>query len=279
MTARQVHSVLAAGAQRPDLIAKWQRDPRLLLAQGIEPGAIDLTALWKFAGLTVKVRHNGLRNDFPMTFRLMSLAGLEIELFASYATCCASKGRALAATSEERARDFIAFLEQMLDFRTRPNLLLWDLIRHEQALALLNKSVTARSSDMEGEHPASSRNAISGSTVPVIRGTAILHEMRCVPRAVELELFQNPPQLGKIPLDGHRYCYWRSEAAAGIHILEVDEFSYHALSFIDGLRTTSELSLRLGGGRRPTVRFLRALGELAAIGILDFKENSKTGLT
>ncbi len=37
MTARQVHAVIAAGVENPELIARWQRDPRLLLAQGVEP--------------------------------------------------------------------------------------------------------------------------------------------------------------------------------------------------------------------------------------------------
>jgi hypothetical protein len=242
-----------------------------LLAAGIEPSAIDLTALWKFAGLTLKVRHNGLRNNFPKTFRLMSLTGVEITLFASYATFCSSTGRSLAPTSEGRALDFVAFLKQTLDFDTRNHILLWDLIRYEQALALLAKPVSSRPCRFTTEHSGPIRTSLSGSTVPKIRGATILHEMQCDPVVVGRLLFQNPPRLDQIPLQVHHYCYWRPDLSGGIQILELDEFGYYALCFVDGTRSTAELSVRLGGKRRPTAGFLRSLSQLAAIGVLDFK--------
>ncbi len=279
MTARRVHSVLAAGVQNPALISRWQKDPQILRGQGIEPGTIDLTALWKFAGLTIKVRHNGMRNDLPMTFRLMSLAGLEIEVFASYATFCSSKRRRFAATPEGKARDFIAFLEQWLDFGATHHLLLWDLIRHEQALALLARSGSSKPPLVTTGHSTPSLRPPSGSSVPLACGDIILYEMRCDPRAVELSLFQSPPQLSQIPLGTRYYCYWRSDKTAEIRILELDEFGYYAASFVDGVRSTAELSLQLGGSRRPTRGFLRSLSQLAAVGILDFKPGSKTGAT
>lgn len=279
MTARKVHAVLAAGVQNPNLIARWQKDPQFLLGQGIEPDTIDLAALWKFAGLTVKVRHNGVRQELPMTFRLMSLAGLEIEVFASYATFCASKRQQYAATPEGRTRDLIAFLGQWLNLDVANHSLLWDLIRHEQALARLNKSVSSTPPLVTVEHPSPSGGTPSGSSVPLVCGEIILHEMRCDPRAVELTLFQREPQLSQIPLGTRYYCYWRSDRTSGIQILELDEFGYYVLSFIGGVRSTAELSHQLGSGRRPTRGFLRSLSQLAAIGILDFVPASKTRVT
>lgn len=270
MTARRVHAVLAAGVHNPDLIARWQKDPQFLLGQGIQPESIDLIALWKFAGLTVKVRHNGIRRELPITFRFMSLSGLEIEVFASYATFCAAKGRRYAPSPEERTRDLIAFLEQWLDFAETNHSLLWDLIRHEQALALMT-SIASTTPFVKAKGPPGSRPKASGSSVPLVCGEIILHEMRCDPRAVESILFQRAPELSQIPLGRHYYCYWRSHRLQEVQILELDEFGYYVLSFVDGLRSTMELSRQLGGSSQPSPGFLRSLSQLATVGIIDFK--------
>src|SRR6266576_370375 len=115
MTARQVHAVIAAGVENPSLVACWSDEPERLRRQGIKPETIDLVALRKFAGMTVKVRHNGLRQDLPLTFRLLNITGLEIEVFSAYAAFRASDGRGYAPSTEARTRDFIAFLEAWLD--------------------------------------------------------------------------------------------------------------------------------------------------------------------
>jgi hypothetical protein len=279
MTARRVHAVLAAGVHNPDLIARWQKDPRFLLGQGIQPESIDLIALWKFAGLTVKVRHNGIRRELPITFRFMSLAGLEIEVFASYATFCSAEGRRYAPTPEERTRDLICFLEQWLDFAETNHSLLWDLIRHEQALALLAKSIASTTPCVIADRPAHSRRRLSGSSVPLVCGAIILHEMRCDPRAVESMLFQRAPELSHIPVGSHYYCYWRSDRLQAIQILELDEFGYYVLSFVDGVRSTAELSRQLGGTSQPSRGFLRSLSQLAMVGIIDFEPASKPRTT
>ena len=78
VNARQVHAVLAAGVENPTLISRWRAEPARLLRLGIDPECLDLDALWKFSGLTIKVRHNGVRQQLPCTFRLMAAAGLEI---------------------------------------------------------------------------------------------------------------------------------------------------------------------------------------------------------
>ena len=78
MNARRVHAVLAAGVQNPALIEAWRRDPELLRGLGLDPAKVDLDALWKFAGLTLKVRHNGIREDLPLTFRLLHVTELAV---------------------------------------------------------------------------------------------------------------------------------------------------------------------------------------------------------
>lgn len=136
MTARQVHSVIAAGLDDPTLVARWEGDPERLRREGIDPASIDLDALRKFAGLTIKVRHNGLRDELPRTFRLLNVAGIEIEVFSAYAEVRQGE---LAATTEARTRDLLAFLDGWLDRSRREHVMLWDLIRHEHAVGQMTK--------------------------------------------------------------------------------------------------------------------------------------------
>jgi len=274
MNARNVHAVIAAGVHQPNLLAKWQGDPGFLRSKGIAPEAIDLAALRKFAGLTVKVRHNGLRLDLPLTFRLMSLAELGIEVFSAYATQCATNGHRYGKTSADRTCDLISFLETWLDFKQRNHSLLWDIIRHEQALALLRNS-TAEIATVSADNVDSPRSTLRGSSVPQVRGQIILHRMQCDPVAVKSALFQRPVRLDQIPEEIHFYCFWRSAVANEVHILDVDEFAYYALQFVDGNTSVAQLNRRMGGGSRPTKAFTRALQQLADIGILDFHTSLK----
>jgi|SRR5947209_3792895 len=272
MNARNVQAVLAAGVHSPNLLAKWQQDPAFLRSKGIEPHTIDLAALRKFAGLSVKVKHNGLRFDFPLTFRLMGLAELDIPVFADYATHCAETGHRLAKTSAQRARDLISFLETWIDPGQKKHSVLWDVIRHEQALAQL-KGLSTENSVPAADHGRASK-VLRGSSVPHIRGQVILHRMQCDPRAAASALFQRPFRLEQISGEIHFYCYWRE--ALDIHILDLDEFGFYALRLVDGVTSVAELNRRLGGGRRPTPAFLDALEQLASLGIL-YLEPSRTG--
>jgi len=263
MTARRVHAVIAAGVEDPSLVARWEGEPERLRRQGIDPAGIDLAALRKFAGMTVKVRHNALRDELPLTFRLLNVAGLEIEVFSAYAAFRASHG-GLAPTTEERTRDLLAFLEGWLDRDRREHTMLWDLIRHEHALAQL-----ARQTDPGA--PAPGRGAAQPSSVPHIRGAIVLHEMQCDPRGVIAALHESRPPLDDIVLDIRYFCYWRPDDVREIRILELDAFGFYALSLVDGTRSASDLSAAMGGKRRPSRAFLHLLGQLGAAGIVHFE--------
>ena len=272
MSARRVHAVLAAGVSRPDLILSWKNDPGFLCRHGIEPGSLDLSALWKFAGLTVKVRHNGVRCWLPMSFRLMAVAGLEIDLFASYASSFSASGQSLPQTTLERACKFMSFLEGWLDVKVREHAMLWDLVRHEHALATLS-DVPALFPQGRFCNRLALPKAPSASSVPEVQGRIVLNEMSCDPRTVVLALSQRFPQLGDIDMAMRYLGYWRQEDSSEMRILELDEFSFYTLSCVDGSRSAAELNQLLGGRKHLEPKFLRLLGMLADLGILGFHPN------
>jgi hypothetical protein len=276
MTARQVHALIAAGVENPLLVARWENEPQRLAAQGLDANDVDLDALAKFAGLTVKVRHNALRNDLPLTFRLLNVAGLEIEVFAAYAAFRAQHGGRYAATTAERTRELIAFLDDWLDRDRREHVLLWDLIRHEDALA--RGTPASRPAGLA----ASRRHRVTSRSVPHIRGNVLLHEMQSDPAIVAAVLREKTPPLDRVPFATRHVCYWRpaerrrdaagpageDAAAPQIHILELDEFGFYALSLVDGTRSVADLSEALIGTRRCSRAFLQLLTQLVDLGIL-----------
>lgn len=258
MNARTVHAVLAAGVEDPTLIERWRAEPALLAAYGIAPDAIDLDGLRKFAGLAVKVRHNGVRTSLPATFRLLSVAGIEIEVFAAYAADRAARGVGYATTTEERAADWIEFLSRWLDPRTPLHAILWDLVRHERALA-------APAAEPE---PGAPRRSGRGA-VPRIRGRIDLHELSCDPREVAEALWTSAPRVDQLAaLQRETYlCYWRP--GSELHVVELDVASHALLSHVDGARTIGALHRALGGTGRPSAGFRRVVDQLVEIGLIE----------
>lgn len=266
-TAR-LHTVVSAGIENPALIARWRADPELLRGHGIEPSMVDLDSLWKFAGLTVKVRHHALRDELPASFKLMRVAGLEIELFIAYAIDLATRRARFAPTIEGRALDLLVFLEGWLDHEIWGHALLWDLIRHERALARLARTAPSVGSSPDlwraGEPPATP----AADLVPRVRGEIVLHEMVSNPRVTVVALQVESPDLAVVPLAPARRCYWRTDAGPEVEILSLDALGFAALSLIDGRRNVAELQRAIGGGRRPSAALLRVLGELQSIGVV-----------
>jgi hypothetical protein len=261
MSASQVHAVIAAGLKEPGLIARWKQEPEMLRQCGVDPDAIDLEALLKFAGLTTKVRHNGLRGDIPLTFRLLNIAGLEIEVFRAYAIFHA--GKSFGPTVQERIDDLSFFLEQWLDFDKREHAILWDLIRHEVALARLRKLDVIADAGSVVQHRG------RASSVPRVRGEIIVHEMHSDPRVVETLLSQKNPQLEQAPVGDFYFCYWRLNVD-NLYVLELDALGFYLLSAIDGKRSAAELSSLLGGARKLRSGLLNSLAELAGVGVIAF---------
>lgn len=259
MTDSRIHAVMAAAIQNPELISRWEEHPSQLLEFGIDPDTVDLSSLRKFSGLAIKVRHNALRTDLPCTFRLMSIAEMDIEIFAAYAVHLSVRGESIANTDARRAEMLVKFLGEWLNLRQPIRQLLWDVIRHEYAMMYLRDAPAPIS------HPRDS--------TPRICGTLLLHDMRCDPREAEFNLRQPVPDLEEIDTSGRFFGYWRADAASGTAIVELDEFAYYTLSVVDG-RSFEDLSLALTGTRRPTRSFMRMLDQLRDAGLLDYESRA-----
>ena len=261
MNLARVHAVMAAGVDRPQLLEQWMADAAQLRALGVEPDGFDLQALAKFAGLGVKVRHNPLRPMFPLGFRLMSVAAIEIDLFSAYALQRSREGRVFAVDMAQRARDLVAFVGGWHDPDIRSHALLWDALRYELAVAQLR-----------APQPAAIVRA-GTSRAPRIRGDIALHELQSDPRVLAEVLHASAPELEDVPLQPQAFCFWRAVDddngdTSVTSVIAVDALGQHLLSRIDGRRSAAALARELGGGRDAERAVAIGLDSLAAIGIV-----------
>ena len=234
------------------MLGRWAADAGSLGSLGIAPEELDISALRKFAGLTAIVRHNGLRQDLPRTFRLLSAARIEIDLFADYAVHLAEAARRLAPGSTARAAELADFIGHWIDPAQLAHLLIHDMVRHEVAILSLGGDAVAPSTSLGPPCTAARADAI-----PAVRGVILLRDFRSDPRSADPEA-----TLGRLMLG-----YWRASAAAPLRIVELDAFTYELLRRVDGTVSTAELAHAMTGAA-PTRRFLAALQEVAAHGII-----------
>lgn len=265
MSLARVHAVMAAGVDRPQLLERWMADATQLRGLGVEPDGFDLQALAKFAGLGVKVRHNPLRPMFPLGFRLMSVAAIEIDLFAAYALQRSREGRAFAADMAQRARDLVDFIGGWHDPSVRAHALLWDAMRYELAVAQLRAPQPEAIAASDARAPRA----------PCIRGVVALHELQSDPRVLAEVLHASAPRLEDVPLQPQTFCFWRApgkDDGSDTAVIAVDALGQHLLSRIDGRRSAAALARELGGGRDATRAVAIGLDSLAAIGIVDMPQ-------
>jgi hypothetical protein len=263
MTAARAQAVVATGLARPDLIARWRRDPSVLRGYGLDPDTVDLDALWKFAGLALKIRHNPLHADFPLTFRLLKVAGLEIALFAAYATHRAG-APALPADVPAKAQALVDFIAAWRDGEDREHALLWDTVRHENALLRLREAQVADIAADKAPRPVA-------QSIPRVRGALALEEMRSDPAVLAALLGERTPDLARAKLDTRYAAYWRMGAAGDIEMLELDAFVFYLLTLIDGETSAAMLCRKVGATTRDLPVVLRGLRALGRRGIVTFR--------
>jgi hypothetical protein len=253
VSGRQVHSIVAAGLADPRLLARWAADAGALAKLGIVPEEFDVGALRKFAGLTTIVRHNGLRQDLPRTFQLLSEARIEIDLFADYAVHLADAERRLAPGAAARAAEFAEFIGHWIDPGRPAHLLIHDVVRHEVAILLLGADAVAPSAQRGPPCTA----AVCADTIAAVRGVILLRDFHFDPRSADPEPMPDRLMLG----------YWRASATDPLLILELDTFTYELLRRAGGTVSVAKLAHEMTGAS-PTRRFLAALEEVVALGVI-----------
>jgi hypothetical protein len=269
MNARQAHRWMAAALVDPELLARWRRQPESLRELGLSPGELDLDALWKFAGLSEKVRHSACRSHLPLTFRLMNRLGLEIDAFSEMAGRPAGQRPRGRLSMDERTEALADFLAGWLRPELDPHALVLDLLRHELAIARLRK-LAADSSPGPAVTPAPGRRPapLSARSVPAIQGELVLHTMSFDPRIVADRVRQDPA-FDDLARGAVRLGYWWDGAAREPRLLDLDELGYGLLSLVDGAAAVGALAERL---ETEADLLLAPFSQLAELGLVRFEQ-------
>ncbi|HEY5788212.1 MAG TPA: hypothetical protein VIT65_25940 [Microlunatus sp.] len=248
-----VHSVIASGLADPTRLRSWAADTTTLANLGIDPTTMDLEALSKFAGLGEKVRHNRTRAMLPMTFRLLHLLGLDIDLFRAYALSARNPGRGSAPL--DRVDALAGFVEDWAGDDT-DRTLVRDMVRHEHALTHLQMM----DPPVDDHRDPTTRPELTPT------GTLLVRQLSTDPQQLVEALRQQHPQLSQLDRGSWTFVYQRA-AGHPIRVLGVDPAVADLLLLVgDGVSMTS-LAERLRS-RADDPALVMALDQLVDAGLL-----------
>lgn len=265
-SARQVHSVLAAGMADPELLENWCSDPSTAATISAHAAEIDFEQVRRFSGLVTKVRYSDLRSNLPTTFRLLDRAGLSIEVFASYSSRAAALRKQGLNSKSDKLAALLEFLDEWLVLEEPVHALVWDVVRHEAAIFQIQRNAA-------GERPRAVLAEVTRHSTPARSADAELHRMTCNP-VKAVRMVRAHATLGSIPRKSAAYAYCAAPGEGQIRIIEIDELSAFLMEVADGTRTVAELAatLREGGVDLALSDLISAIRELAKAGLLECGE-------
>lgn len=260
-----VHSVVAAALADPTRLRGWAQDPTALDRLGIDPATIDIEALARFAGLGEKVRHNLTRAMLPMTFRLLTQLGLDIDLFGAYAVSARNPGRGTPPLA--RVDALAGFVDDWAGTDT-DRTLVRDICRHESALATLR--ATEPTADPAQPAEAAEPPEPDGGPGFVPRGRLLVRDLTSDPRQLVLVLREQRPRLDTVNRGSWTFVYQR-EPAGGLRVVQVDAAVGDLLTVLGDGSSVAALAGRLRT-RPDDAALLDALAQLAEVGLLTRRE-------
>lgn len=248
-SARLVHSIIATCLTEPG------REESVAASL---PGTLDVEAVSYFAGLAEKVRHNGIRRDLELTFRLLRLSGLEMELFRDYAPTSAQR-RARGLTSPaERLTGLMDFVSEWAG-TDEDRCLIRDVLRHEQIVAGFRRAPKLRVVDSGG--PVTPESVVS------LHGTVVVVDAVCDPMQVAEVLRAREPDLAAIVRRSVLMVYHRAPSGQ-VRMIEVSEGVPCLLGAVDGISDVHELGTRLLGDGVSTDAVVAGYAALRDLGLV-----------
>ena len=247
MTAQYAHTIIAAGVSDPQLLAQWRRDPAALSRLGVDPNALNIEALWKFAGLITKIRHNSLRSDLPLTFLALNCTGLEIEIFANYSLRHTALKAAKPNSNEEKSNSLVKFLECWLNLTIPDHALIWDIIRHEHALSQTYHLVP---DTQQKQFNIGESCEVEAYAIPVIQGSLLTYRMSFDLKTLVERFQRRPVDLSGLEPGEFFTGYWWSGEGSQINLLDLDALGFYMLSMIDGTNSIKSIAERLDGDEK-----------------------------
>jgi hypothetical protein len=264
-SAALMHAVVATGLTDPDRLREWSQRPASLTALGVDPSAMDLDTLADFAGLAEKVRHNACRTDLQLTFRLLLLTGLEIELFREYAPRSLARRRRGLTSGPHRREGLVEFVAEWASGDDPVRRIIYDVLRHEDIAATVRELTDA---SVPGGTPSGGSVVEPGpQAVPRHRGYVAVHRMNCDPRQVGDVLRDRDPDLGRI-VTGPRTFVYHWVTAGPLRMVEVDDGLGELVRWVDGRTTVAGIRHRLLAGNGSDGAIVAVLTQLSELGLI-----------
>jgi hypothetical protein len=266
-TGPHVHSVLAAALDSPELLENWRHDPQRLARVQIAPETLDLETLWKFAGFACKIRHNDVRKEIPLTFRLMSLLKVDLSVFAYYARSAAELRDAGVKSTEAKLNSLLEFFRNWLNLAQDEHALVWTMASHEETLCRLRR--LAPSDPTPSSQPALEQLTVR--SVPQIAGKLIVRKMPYEPRFIERALHQGQLDLARLNRGEYILGYWAAPLTNQKQIIPLDPTGSYLLSLVNGQSSVEAMLDRIGISREDVAsqhQVLEYFGQLATLGLV-----------
>ena len=261
------HTIVAAALVDAQRLQDWRAHPLLLAELGIEPSTLDLDALAGFVGLAEMIRHNQCRADLQLTFRLLFLAGLEIEFFRDYAPRSLARRRQGLKSTADRLAGLLEFVTEWASCGDPVRLLIRDVLQHEYIVATVRAAENVPTAE-------AATGAPGPQAIPRPRGYLSVQRTSCDPRQVAAVLRDRDPELSRI-VRGSRTFAYHSEAPTSLRMLELDPGVGALIQAADGQTTLEGIGMRLLGDAAETSSLVALFYQLTDLGLFTWSSDAR----